>query len=253
MDIQHYITQIRNMGERWSPVSECLDRIGRAIDELAIQIRSLTTKTSGSGAPSVPSYITAPNTRPTAASTWTSVNGLTIADSGQGTLLISKATATMGMGLKPIANLAQFDCSMAFSDVAFGNLTNSTATIPEIGIFVTNGLTAGTSVAYGLIIGVFNTSPNTYKASRIAAPINANPVAGVSTFQIVGPALTTIPTWFRVRANGANIEFYVGDGLDWVLAYTVAFTPTHFGFGLNPTPSGGVASPQTVRVTSSNV
>lgn len=253
MDIQHYITQIRQMGERWSPVSECLDRIGRAIDDISIQIKSLATKTSGSGAPSVPSYITAPNTPPSAASTWTIVNGLTVTDSGQGTLLITKSSATMGMGLKAIPVLAQFDCIMSFSDVAFGNLTNSTATIPEIGIFVTNGTIAGTSTAYGLTLGVFNTSPNTYKAARFTNPINVSPVAGVGTFQLVGPALTTIPTWFRVKSNGANMEFYVGDGLDWVLAYSIAYTPTHFGFGLNPTPSGGVASPQTVRLTSCNI
>ena len=41
MDFQHYITQIRQMGERWAPVSECLDRIGRGMDDLAIRLNAI--------------------------------------------------------------------------------------------------------------------------------------------------------------------------------------------------------------------
>ncbi len=175
MEIGHYITSIRAMGERWTPVSECLNTIGRAIDDLRLQIRGSSSVSGGSGTPSVPAYITAPNTPPTAASTWAVVNGLTIADSGQGTLLISKSNATLGLGLKSVGTLAQFDCKMSFSDVAFGNITNGAAAIPEIGLFVTNGLTAGASIAYGLVIGLYNVNPNTYKAMRLYNPINVSP------------------------------------------------------------------------------
>lgn len=236
-------------------VYNALQKLGQTTTDLETYLASLKAGTDPNSR--VNTYVGPTINPPSAAASWTAVNTLTIADAVQGTVTISKSVAGLGLGLKTIPILAQFDVRMGLNEVCFGNLTNGTAVLPEVGLYVTNGVNPAASIAYGLVVASAygtvvgpQTTPNSYRVSRTANPINVVLNPAVTTFQQVCAPLNASPTWFRAKSNGGNIEFYVGDGLNWVLAYAVAFVPTHFGFGLNPANGGGVASPQTVRLTS---
>ena len=250
---------LQTIQQRKDPHNQAVYNALQKLGQTATELERLVAQVKGGSAASSPvnTFVGPTIVPPSAAASWTAVNTLTITDGVQGTVIISKSAAGLGLGLKPISILAQFDVIMGLNEICFGNLTNATGVLPEVGLYVTNGTNPAASIAYGLAIASAygtvvgpQTTPNSYRVSRTANPINVALNPAVTTFQQVCAPLNASPTWFRARANGGNVEFYVGDGLNWVLAYSVAFVPTHFGFGLNPANGGGVASPQTVRLTS---
>lgn len=229
------------------------------------QLSTFLQSTAGGGGGG---YTGAPITPPTGAGTWTAVNGISIADSSQSTLVLTKSGAGAGFCLKAIPTPSLYDISGAVTNVNFGNYDASISgtsdnIIIECGFVVTTGTVAGSSSARGLTHYLF---PQTVGAggarqtggfiTRSYASLGSSP-AGINSFITLSPFLSpTAPTWFRISGSNTSVNIWVGDGLSWTLAATAVLpaNASHFGFYINPTGGlPGTALTQIVRVVSCSV
>ena len=229
------------------------------------QLSTFLQSTSGGGGGG---YTGATITPPTGAGTWTAVNGMSIADSSQSTLILTKSGAGAGYCLKAIPTPSSYDISAAITNVNFGNYDGSAPTtsdnvIIECGFVATTGTVVGGSSARGLAHYLF---PQTVGAggarqaggfiTRSYTTLGGSPT-GINSFLTLSPFLSpTAPTWFRISGSSATVNVWVGDGLSWTLAATAALpaSASHFGFYINPTGGlPGTALTQIVRVVSCSV
>jgi hypothetical protein len=189
-------------------------------------------------------YYGIPITRPPVASSFTVVNGGTLADAG-GTITLNKAVTGLGVALLALPDTAaSWDIKMAFNPSAMPGLTG---TSNECGLWITNGVTAGTHNAHGIVIGGLNTSTPLY-LRRSYTPINGSIVNEGLT---ASAAFMGRPTWLRLTRSAGNVTAYAGDGEMWVILQVDApgFTATHYGFGCDPRAS----SEATARLISLSV
>jgi hypothetical protein len=224
------------------------------------QIVAFVQSTGGSGASG---WVGPSIVPPTTAGTWTSVNGLSISDSAQSTLLLTKSTAGAGWCLKAIPNPASYDLIGAIANVSFGQYDGASPGVTdnvliETGFCVTNGLLTSSS-ARGVTHYHYPraTTPSSVQAgilTRGYTPLIGAPF-GIFSFLTCGNFLPFgTGSWFRIVGNSSNITLYMGDGVTWVVIGTIPYTASHFGFYINPTGGlTGTALSQTVRVTSCSV
>jgi hypothetical protein len=170
-------------------------------------------------------------TLPTAATNWTAVNSPTVTDSG-GFVSVSKSTTGLGVALLAFADTgASWDVRMAISAA---NMTTIPATFSECGLWVSNGTTAGTHNAWGVVIAQTQAAnPSVSYLLRSYSPINGS-IANEGSVWSADTAGR--PIWFRITRSAGNLTAYVGDGVTWNTLQTDAngFTATHYGAGCDP-------------------
>jgi hypothetical protein len=191
---------------------------------------------------------------PTAAGTWTPINGITVGSGSQNTITLSKATAGAGFALKALP-AGVYDIIAGVTSITFGNVTSGISALPTFGLFVTNGTTPGTHQADGVAAFAYNVSgADAGILTRRYNPLNSLAPTAITAYYQVGDGLGVGKIqWFRITGNASSYSLYTGDGFGWELIHSQALTCTHFGFGLDPT--GGIAttpSTQIVRIVSCN-
>ncbi len=171
-----------------------------------------------------------PITVPGAASGWTAVNSPTLTDAG-GAILFSKSTDTLGLGLKVTGGATDFQVKFKMISA------NGTAVASECGLWITDGTTAGTSVAHGVTIGEYDSGTIAQYFGinqRSYSPINGS-ITGFGSGSANAPQISDTFTLRITVVGGTAFTTYTGDGHNWSQVGTGTVSGiTHYGFGCDP-------------------
>lgn len=192
---------------------------------------------------------------PTTAGTWTPVNGISVSDGTQSTIILSKASSGLGLAMKALGAGA-YDVAIGISAINFGSLTSGSSALPSAGLFVSTGTNTAASVASGVIAYHYGAAaPTKGIVTRVYSPISSGAPTAISSYNIAGLGLNVgAVSWFRITGTtGSGYTLYAGDGIVWDFIVSGVGAISHFGIGIDPTTGIGAASPQVIRVVSSSL